>query len=159
MLILIIGIPITALFLLSVRGIALIEGRIVEAMLGVRMPRKSLFVSRELGWLEKLKSLFTESLTWKALAYMFIHLPLGIIYFTVSLSLFSVSVASIVSPFIRLVLGLPIWEIDHGGDDVSAWWLPMIFIAGCVLLALTLHLAKFVGRIRGQYAKAMLVRK
>jgi len=44
-LILIIGLPVTGLFLLSIRGIALMEGRIVEALLGVRMPRKPLFVT------------------------------------------------------------------------------------------------------------------
>ena len=90
---------------------------------------------------------------------MFIHLPLGIVYFMVSLTLFSVALGAIVSPFLRVIINLPIWEIDNGGDAVSAWWLPLIFVGGCVLLALTMHLAKFIGRIHGQYAKAMLVRK
>ena len=43
MLLFIFGLPFTGLYLLSIRGIALIEGRIVEAFLGVRMPRKPLF--------------------------------------------------------------------------------------------------------------------
>ena len=38
LIVLIISIPFILLFLLSVRGIALVEGRIVEALLGVRMP-------------------------------------------------------------------------------------------------------------------------
>ena len=36
------GLPVALLFLLSVRGVAWIEGRLVEALLGVRMPRRSL---------------------------------------------------------------------------------------------------------------------
>src|SRR5689334_23359831 len=38
LLILIFGFPLALLFLLSVRGLALLEGRLVEALLGVRMP-------------------------------------------------------------------------------------------------------------------------
>jgi len=47
---LIIGVPLTALFLLSVRGIALVEGRIIEALLGYRMPRRPLFINSESGF-------------------------------------------------------------------------------------------------------------
>ncbi|UCE21213.1 MAG: sensor domain-containing protein, partial [Candidatus Aminicenantes bacterium] len=49
-LVFIIGIPIFGLFLLSIRGIALLEGRIVEALLGIRMPRRSLFLDTNLSW-------------------------------------------------------------------------------------------------------------
>jgi len=38
--VLIIGIPFVVLFFGSVRGLSLLEGRIVETMLGVRMPRR-----------------------------------------------------------------------------------------------------------------------
>lgn len=158
-LILIIGIPVAALFLLSVRGIALVEGRIVEALLGVRMPRKPLFVSKDKGWLRKLKALFTDSQTWKALVYMFLYFPLGFIYFSLSLLMFCFALSAIVGPILRLVLGLPFWEIDNGSDAVSAWWLPLIFVGGFFWLALTMHLAKFVGKIHGKFAKFMLVRK
>ena len=42
LLILIIGVPFAILFLLSVQGLALLEGRLVEALLGERMPRRPL---------------------------------------------------------------------------------------------------------------------
>jgi hypothetical protein len=41
------GLPIAIFFLYSVRGFALLEGRIVEALLGVRMPRRPLFYPKE----------------------------------------------------------------------------------------------------------------
>ena len=43
LLVLIIGLPFAGLFILSVRGIGLVEGLIVEALLGIRMPRRPLF--------------------------------------------------------------------------------------------------------------------
>jgi hypothetical protein len=38
------------------------------------------------------------------------------------------------------------------------WALPLCFIAGVVLLFLTLHLARGVGYLHGQLAKHMLVK-
>lgn len=60
LLVLIIGLPIAGLFLISIRGIALVEGRIVEALLGIRMPRRSLFSRRNIGWWAQFKALVTE---------------------------------------------------------------------------------------------------
>ena len=46
------GLPVALLFLLSVRGIAWLEGRMVEALLGVRMPRRSLLAPQNAKLLE-----------------------------------------------------------------------------------------------------------
>lgn len=157
-LILIIGIPLAGLFLLSVRGIALIEGRIVEALLGVRMPRKPIFVSKKLGWMDRLKALFTESQTWKSLIYMILLFPLGLIYFFVVVGMFFFSLIFIVDPVLELVFGIP---LDLFGTDVftPVWFLPVVSLAGFLLLPLTFHLARFAGKIHGRFAKFMLVRK
>ena len=58
------GLPFALLFLLSVQGLALLEGRIVEALLGVRMPRRPLFTATGLKWLERLKVLVLDKHTW-----------------------------------------------------------------------------------------------
>jgi len=158
-LVLIIGIPIAGLFLLAIRGMGLIEGRIIEALLGVRMPRKPIFVDRDLKWTAKLKLLFTDVQTWRTLLYLFLQMPLGVIYCFLSLILLTASLTGLIGPILRIILHLPFWEIKGGGDAVSVWWLPLIFLAGLMLLGATLHLAKWVGRVHGRYAKAMLVRK
>jgi uncharacterized membrane protein len=44
------GLPVMLLFLLSVRGVAWLEGRLVEALLGVRMPRRPLFTPQNIKW-------------------------------------------------------------------------------------------------------------
>lgn len=154
----IIGIPIAGFFLLSLRGIGLMEGRIVEALLGIRMPRKSLFVRRGLKWMEKLKALFTESHTWKILIYLVLQFPLGLLYFFVIWGLFVFSISFIISPFMELVLHLPL-ELFGTDAFTPVWLLPVVCIAGIFMLPLTLQLAKLVGKIHGLYAKAMLVRK
>ncbi|HPM56295.1 MAG TPA: sensor domain-containing protein, partial [Thermomonas sp.] len=49
--ILVIGIPFAILFIGATRVLALVEGRIVEVMLGERMPRRPVYSDRSLPWL------------------------------------------------------------------------------------------------------------
>ena len=157
-LILVIGIPITGLFLLSVRGIALIEGRIVEALLGMRMPRKPVFFRRVLGPMDKFKSLIRDPYTWKSLAYLVLLFPLGWLYFGLSGFAFVVALSFIFAPVLELIFHLPL-ELYGTDAFTPAEMLPVITLAGIIMIFLTLHLAKFIGRIHGLYAKYMLVRK
>ncbi|EQD55483.1 sensor protein, partial [mine drainage metagenome] len=75
--VLIIGIPFIVLFLASVRLLALVEGRLVEVMLGVRMPRRPASAVRELPLLKRIGAMFTDPRTWGTLFYMLLMLPLG----------------------------------------------------------------------------------
>jgi hypothetical protein len=157
-LILIIGIPITAFFLLSLRGLALLEGRIVEALLGIRMPRKVIFVDKDLNWKGKFKALFTESQTWKILIYMILQFPLGLLYFSLIGGLFIFSLLFIAAPIMELVLNLPL-ELFGTNAFTPVWLLPFICVAGFILLPSMLHLAKLLGKLHARYAKILLVRK
>jgi len=156
---LIIGIPVTGLFLLSVRGIALMEGRIIEALLGVRMPRKPLFVSRDLGWKDKFKSLVTDSHTWKSLAYMIFQFPLGFIYGGITVILFALSLKAILYPLLDGVFGRPLITLGGQAYYASPWLFPVVSIVGFLLFVIPLHFAKLVGKIHGRYAKSLLVKK
>jgi len=157
MLMFIFGLPFTGLYLLSIRGIALIEGRIVEAFLGVRMPRKPLFIKQDQSWSEKFKSLVTESHTWKSLLFIALLFPLGLIYCLLILLLFFTSISFILSPLMELVFHLPL-ELFGYDAYTPVWFLPVVVVAGVVLLPSTLHLAKLIGKIHGRFAKTMLVR-
>jgi hypothetical protein len=157
-LILIIGLPVSGLFLLSVRGIALMEGRIVEAMLGVRMPRRSLFVQEGLSWKGRFKALVTESQTWRSLVYLFLQFPLGALYSIVTFVLFGFSIKMAIYPFWYHVLERPLITIVEPYFP-PGWLVPFVCLAGFLLLPLTLHLTKRLGRWHGRYAKAMLVSK
>jgi hypothetical protein len=157
-LILVIGIPITGLFLLSIRGIALIEGRLVEALLGVRMPRKSVFIRRGLGPMEKFKSLIKDPYTWRSLVYLVLMFPLGWLYFGLSGFTFALALSFILAPILELVFKLPM-ELYGTDAFTPVGMLPVVVLAGILLIFLMLHLAKFIGRKHGLYAKYMLVRK
>ena len=160
--VLIIGIPFVILYFGSVRVLSLVEGRIVEVMLGERMPRRPLYAERGKSWLERIKELFTDPRTWSTQLYFLLMLPLGTAYFTVVVTLLTLSLGFIAAPVLA-------WIGVHEGvlwiDDVQitphvgGWWLlPLLFVAGWLLLFATLHLARGIGRLHATFAKHLLVK-
>lgn len=159
LLILVIGIPIAGLFILSTRGLALLEGRMVEALLGIRMPHRPLFSNRKSGLWGKFTSLITDRYTWFSIGYMILLLPLGIVYFSVFVTLFSVSLYLVLSPVLELGLDLPLFSTNNTQYYLGTWVMPVAVIVGILLFVSTMHLAKVTGNVHGRLAKAMLVRE
>jgi uncharacterized membrane protein len=158
LLVLIIGLPFAGLFILSVRGVGLLEGFMVEALLGIRMPRRPLFYRKNMGWWQRFKQLVSDKHTWLSLVYMILQLPMGIISFVVLVTLIAVSLFGIALPILQLVLDLPVSYINDVSYYLVDWMLPLAVIAGILLATLTLHLARFLGRQHGRLAKALLVK-
>jgi hypothetical protein len=158
LLVLIIGLPFAGLFILSVRGIGLVEGLIVEALLGIRMPRRPLFYRRNTGWWQRFKQLVSDKHTWLSLVYMILHLPLGSIYFVVFVILMAISLYGVALPILQLGFDLPVSNINGVSYYLVAWMLPLVVIAGILLATLTMHLARCLGRQQGRLAKALLVK-
>ncbi len=159
LLVLIIGIPFASIFLVSVRGITLMEGRVVEALLGIRMPRRPLFSRQDIGWRQKAKSMFLSRHTWSALGYMILQLPLGTIYFSLFIVLIAVSLWAIALPFLQLSFDIPLFTNYGNYYYLEGWTMPFIIIFGILLCTATMHLARVIGRIHARMAKAMLVRE
>lgn len=157
--VLIIGLPFIGVFLLSIRGIALVEGRIVEALLGVRMPRRPLFSQKHLGVWQRFKALLGDRITWTALLYMIVMLPLGIVYFTVFILMLVFSLRLIGSPIFDLIFEIPVMMINTTMYFIPNWTIPFAVVAGIIMLVVTLHFARVVGRMQGGIARALLVRE
>ena len=159
LLVLIIGIPIAGVFILSTRGLALLEGRMVEALLGIRMPHRPLFSKKDQGLWGKFKALITDRYTWLSMVYMLLQLPLGITYFTIFITLISISLGLVLTPILELVFNVPMFTNNGSLYYLNGWMMPIAVIAGVLLFFLTLHLAKIIGNLHGKLAKAMLVRE
>ncbi|MGB8600626.1 MAG: sensor domain-containing protein, partial [Rhizomicrobium sp.] len=83
---LIFGIPFALLFIGSVRMISHVEGRLVEGLLGVRMPRRMpAALSRDESLWTRIKDALTDVRTWTSLFYLLAMLPLGILYFVLTI--------------------------------------------------------------------------
>jgi hypothetical protein len=158
--VLIVGLPLLLLTLGFVRGLALFEGRVVELLLGTRMPRRPRaefpgpFFQRLWFWLK-------DGRTWASLVYLVLMMPIGVFYFTFAVTGLAAGVGLIVLPFVQLISGHT-W-INYGIDGASEWLLPewgMVFVvlAGFLVLLGWLHAFRWIGRGHAVYAKAMLVR-
>jgi uncharacterized membrane protein len=157
LLVMIFGVLVFGVFILSVRGISLMEGRLVEALLGIRMPRRPFFSTTERGLWPKFKSLVSDQYTWFTLIYMLLMLPLGVFYFSLFVTLISSSVWLIVGPILQTANEAWI-HINGHAYYTPGWLIPFSIIGGMLLFVITMHLARIIGKLHGNLAKVMLVR-
>lgn len=160
--ILIFGIFIALLFIASIRLISHVEGRIVEGLLGVRMPRRlPATASDEKIWTQ-IKDAFSDVRTWTSLAYLLLMLPLGVVYF----------VTAVVGLVLSLgVTGTSIYSLatNEGHFQISdapvlehflntAPGLIVMALVGLLVFFVVLHVARGIGWMHGKIAEGLLVR-
>jgi uncharacterized membrane protein len=160
--ILIIGVPFALLFIGSVRVIGWIEGRIVEALLGVRMPRRAPTSPGGGTIWENIKAVLKDGRTWTSLIYMILHLPLGILYFCIAVISGAVSLGVMSSAAYEIATGNNAVQVQ-GYPELDALFnsvpgLALLVVAGFLGIILTLHIARVIGYIHGRIAEALLVR-
>jgi hypothetical protein len=161
LMVLIIGIPFVLLFLGLTRVLSLVEGRLVEVMLGVRMPRRPLYADRSLPWKQRIADTVRDPRTWSTLFYQVLMLPLGIAYFTLSVTTLSLSLGLIAGSIAQVLwrLGIGDFELQpHPAWIGDLWMQPVFFLGGVLLLFGFLHAARGLGRLHGAIAKALLVK-
>ncbi len=163
LLVLIIGIPFFLLFVGFTRVLALAEGRLVEGLLGQRMPRRPLYPTRGVPIVERIKQMLVDRRTWTTMFYFLLMLPLGILYFVIAVTGVSVGVGMIVGAIVGLLLEA---GIGSGGiitlDDQlffapTPWMAPVVIVLGVLLLTVVMHLVRGIGRGHGTLAKHLLV--
>jgi uncharacterized membrane protein len=160
--ILIFGIAFAVLFFGTVRVLSLVEGRLVEVMLGERMPRRPQYADRAKPLWQRIREMFADPRTWSTLLYMLLMLPLGVFYFALATCGIALSLGLLFAPVLQFLA----WSgaIDGGlvfdGEAVVAPLLlaPLAFLLGVVLLFSMLHLARGIGRLQGNLAKHLLVK-
>jgi uncharacterized membrane protein len=155
--ILIIGIPFFLLFIGTTRVLALAEGRIVETLLGTRMPRRPVHPGPPQGWMQRVLDMLRDPRTWGTLLYLLLMLPLGMFYFAFAIVGIVCSLALVIAPIIVLLYYGGYVTIDGTVESPHPALLPLISISGVVLLTVTLHLARGIGYLHGQLAKKLLV--
>jgi uncharacterized membrane protein len=166
---LVIGIPFFLAFIGMARVIALGEGRLLEAMTGERMPRRPVHPGPPAGWLARIGEMLKDVRTWTTLLYLLLMLPLGIVYFTLSVTAVAIGLRCTLSPLVYLGrhlywlpddLSLDMIQIGHHGVHSPHTLLGALFYMalGIVILTLTLHAARAIARTHARMAKALLVK-
>jgi hypothetical protein len=156
--ILIIGLPFALFFLATVRALSLAEGRVVEALLGERMPRRADQTAPTGSWLDRIGYWLTDARSWSTLLYMVLRLPLGIFSFVLFTTLLSFTLALFAGPILSLMFDWPMFTLGRYEFYPPVWAIPLWWLAGAVTGFVTLHLAVLLGRLYAALAKAMLVK-
>lgn len=151
------GLPFALLFFISVRGLALLEGRLVEALLGIRMPRRPLFTQQHMKWIDRLKELAMDRHTWFSILYMFIQFILGTLYFVLFTVVLSFSLSFIAIPFLQEAFNQGFVTNNDIRYYFPTWSYPLLVLVGIFLWTLFMNLARGIGQLHGRMAKSMLV--
>ncbi|HSL29880.1 MAG TPA: sensor domain-containing protein [Anaerolineales bacterium] len=151
------GLPFAVLFFLSVRGLAVLEGRIVEALLGIRMPRRPVFSRHNLKWLDRIKELVFDRHTWFSILYMLTQFVLGTAYFVLFVTVLSFSLSFIAIPILQELWGEGAIMNNGVRYIFPDWSYPLLMLGGVLLWTIFMNLARGIGQLHGRMAKSMLV--
>jgi uncharacterized membrane protein len=160
---LIIGFPFFLVFIGITRAISLGEGRLVEAITGERMPRRPVHPGPTVGFFARIGQMLKDPRTWTTLAYFVLMLPLGITYFCIAITMFSIGISFAALPFLRLwddLTGHHMWvrHVDLGVMWLDNWaGVVVLGLLGVIIVTALMHLARGIGRVHGRLAKALLV--
>ena len=157
LIVMIIGLPFFGLFLFSIQGLAFVEGRLVEALLGVRMPRRPATATGGEGLWGSFVSRVKDRRTWTTMFYLILKLPLGVLSFSFFIVLLAYSLELMALPILMYFFDLPLIIINNLQFHAPVWLVPILVLAGLVDLIVILHLAKLAGRLQGALAKSLLV--
>ena len=161
--VLIVGIPIFLLFVGFTRVLALAEGRLVEGLLGQRMPRRPLYPAKGVPILERIKQMLVDRRTWTTMFYFLLMLPLGILYFVIATVGICVSIGLVGGSVASVLLAIGIGGGGISLDDHAVYFgpsplaAPFLLVGGVVLLTAVMHLVRGIGRGHGTLAKHLLV--
>ncbi len=153
------GLPLAIIFIGSTRLLSLVEGRIVETLLGVRMPRRPIYPANpESGVIERIKAMLTDVRTWSTMLYMLLMLPLGIAYFVFSFTTLTVAATLVLTP-LAVLFG---WDADviywNGPVVLGGWDIVFYPLIGILLLTVSMHIYRGIGKLQGHIAHGLLVK-
>ena len=158
---LVVGVPFFLLFIGFTRVLSLVEGRLVEGLLGVRMPRRPVRSTHGASLWQRIREMLTDRRTWTTLLYMLLMLPLGIGYFALVTVGLAASLAMIGTPALKLLhyAGVSVDSVHlyHGFYEVS--WLHALAhtVIGVLMLTVLLHVVRGIGGLHGRIARELLL--
>jgi hypothetical protein len=155
-----IGIPLLFGMLLLGRIFASFERILATTLLTITIKRPA-FKRPKRFW-RMIEAYLRDALTWKSLAYLLVKFPMGILAFSISITLLTLSIAMISVPLMYVLSTMgAIGGLFCSGALVcsfldSAGEVVLIGALGILLLIVTLHIHNGIARIYGLVTKQML---
>jgi len=156
-----IGVPILLVTFAAVWRLATFEQALTVWLLGTQIPKTtSKTTDGETLW-RRFQIYLLHTGTWKSLAYLLVKLPLGVLSFSVSVTLIILAAGLVSVPFIYAVapssvnlhlVSSPLlnWEVDSLGKAL------LCSILGIGVGVISIHLMNGLAFLLGQFARLML---
>lgn len=142
------GIPILVLVFLAWWEIASFERQLAMWFLNVEISPMAIENVQGKSILEKGILRLKNPVTWKALLFLFIKFPFGILSLVVSIVLISLSLSLLVVPLAYL--------LGSGTGINSVWQAIIIFVLGVVSTLLSMHIMNLLSYLAGKLAVILL---
>jgi len=147
-----IGIPILFLMMIAWYGFSVFEKQLSIYVLKAEIPDIKKPEKQEMAIWTRFKSYISDPVTWKSLAFLFLRFPLGILSFSITVSLLAVTVSFISAPFTYNN-----YHMEFGFFRVETLGLAiLIAIAGIFIGFISLHVFKFMGLFYKKLSEIML---
>jgi hypothetical protein len=128
-----IGLPILALVFALSWGLMAFERQLAIHLLGATVPPMAPVAPQgPRSFWRTVQDFFANPVTWKGLGYLFIKLPLGIVTFTVTIFMVSLTAAFLLTPFAYsagvLEWDSTVWTVDTPGEAVLCGLIGLILV-------------------------------
>ena len=147
-----IGIPILLLVLSGSWALCRFERQVAITLLSEDIP---LSVSRPAsgGLWSRVKALLKDRVTWTGVLYLFLKFPLGIVTFTIAVTLIAVTVGFLFAPAYMWTSDSIVW--GSWSFDPFPWsWI--LTIIGIPMVFISLHLMNAIAVVFGRMTRVML---
>jgi signal transduction histidine kinase len=149
-----IGIPVLVGTVWAWRWLAQLERRIIGRLLGVEIPAPYRPDPPDTRWWKRLGARLADPATWKDLAFLLLQLPLGIVAFSVTVSVIGFGLRLLLAPAFSEPFGDGDWiawlDINSTGGAIAA--VPL----GALILLLGIPGLNALGRLYGWFAGLLL---
>jgi signal transduction histidine kinase len=149
-----IGIPVLVATVWAWRWLAELERRLIRRLLGTEIPSPYRPDPENVGWWKRVGARLADPATWKDLAFLLLQLPLGIVAFSITVSVIGFG--------LRLLFAPAFYQPFADGDWIA--WLDINSLAGAIaavplgalILVLGIPGLNALGRLYGWLAAQLL---
>jgi hypothetical protein len=152
LLVIFIGFIIIAAMFAAWYGLASLERLMAISLLNIEIPPMSREDNQSIPLFERLKSHLSNPVTWKSLAFLLLKFPMGIVSFTLLVTLLSITLSFFFAP-----ITYNLWDMQFG-----FWWIDtlsealILFVISLFFGPLALHILNGLAMISGKLAQIML---
>lgn len=158
--VILVGLFIGVGFLMLVRGISSVHLNLASTLLGFDYQKHTQNDKIQGDLIEKMKQIIKDERTYTSIIYMFIEFPLGILYFTLIITLMSISLSFMLTPVFHIFWesGAYYFDTDNWMWDLDLEESLLLLVGGIFLFFVTLHMSNMFAKVEEILCKSLLVR-